>query len=204
MIVTRWLTGLMAVFLAAARSRGPRASPPQRGRRAAAVTALVILLAGLAVVALYVARRERGVGDTPVPPEKRPQQTGYSRIEIRSVAYVDGRVRVEGVTDLPDGAIVNVDFNIAGPPDTEADDAVSVNTEVRKGAFTALIEPPRTPAFARGPYVVDVLFSPRAQHGGVLGKVGADGERLEGAHAGEAFGFRVLEVSKQVNIKLSP
>ena len=43
-----------------------------------------------------------------------------------------------------------------------------------------------------------------AQHGKVLGQVGADGERLEGTNAGEVLGFRVLDVSKQVDIKLSP
>jgi len=204
MAQTWWITALGAMLGTAAASWSRRASPHPGKKWPVTVAALVILLGAAGIFVVFVTSREQGTGKSPLAGGKRPQQVGFSRIEIRSVVYTSGQVRVEGNTDLPDDAIVSVDFNIVGPPDSEADDAVSMNVEVHGGAFTALIEPPRTPAFARGPYVVDVLFSPRAQRGEVLRRVGANGERLEGVHVRETFGFRVLEVSKQVELKISP
>jgi hypothetical protein len=204
MIRTWGVTALTsAPFVAAlSRSRSRRVYPSRWGRGAAVGAALILVLTVIAAVAVYVVSRGREPGGKLLPVEKHVEHSGFSRIEFRSVVYKNGQVWVEGSTDLPDGALVSVDFNIAGPPDSEADDAVSVNTEVRGGVFTARIEPPHTPAFARGPYVVDVLFSPRAQNGEALRHVGVNGEHLEGEHVRETFGFRVLEVSKRVELKL--
>ena len=204
MIETWWIAMLGVMLGTAAVSRGSRASPPRRRKDAAIGVILVVVLAAAAVFAVFVTSRGRGSGSRPLTRNETQQRTGFSKIEIRSVSYSNGQVRVEGSTDLPDGALVNVDFDIAGSPDSEADDAVSVNTEVYGGAFAASIEPPRTPAFARGPYVVDVLFSPRAQRADVLRSVGANGEYLRGEHVRETFGFKVIEVSKQVDLKLRP
>lgn len=125
----------------------------------------------------------------------------FSRIEITSVADVNGSVTVSGTTDLPDGSVLSVDFTIAGPPDTEFDMAVGEEATVDGGRYSVVITPPDTPAFARGPFVVTVLFSPRAQTEDVLLKVGKNGENLAGESVLETFGFRVIQVSKQAALE---
>ena len=126
----------------------------------------------------------------------------FARLAIESVTVAASRVTVTGTTDLPEGSRLSVDFDVAGPPDTESDMAVGEETTVRGGRFSVAITPPRTPAFARGSYVVTVLFSPRAQSGEVPRRVGKDGENLAGPSVLETFGFRVLQVKKEVKLKL--
>jgi hypothetical protein len=136
----------------------------------------------------------------PAPSPARKNQ--FSRLDIATVVAESGRVTVTGSTDLPDGSLLSVDFDVSGPPDNESDMAVGEEATVEGGRYTVTITPPRTPAFARGPYVVTVLFSPRVQTGEVLRRVGKDGENLAGPGAAETFGFKVLQARKEVSLKL--
>ncbi|MHB9029907.1 MAG: hypothetical protein ACYC9O_14155, partial [Candidatus Latescibacterota bacterium] len=102
----------------------------------------------------------------------------------------------------PDGARLVVDFDVAAP-ESESDTAVSGHTTVERGRFSVSVAPPDTPAFARGPYTVTVLFSPRVQPENVLALVGRNGENLTGSLAHETFGFRVLEAKERVDMSLS-
>lgn len=131
-----------------------------------------------------------------------PRKAGFTRLTIDTVTAESGKVTVTGATDLPDGSLLSVDFDIAGSRDSESDMAVGEEATVGNGRYTVVITPPRTPAFARGPYMVTVLFSPRAQSGEVLRKTGKDGENLAGPNVRETFGFKVLQAEKQVNLTL--
>jgi len=173
--------------------------------RTRARAALVWGLAAMAFLLLHTALRQ-----TP-----RPQDSGrpglfaprraavFSRLEITTVTAGDGLVRITGTTDLPDGALLVVDFDLAGS-EAESETAVSEQTTVTAGAFSAVIEPPDTPEFDTGPYTVTVLFSPRIQPEHVLDLVGADGEQLAGPLAQETFGFRVLETTRKTALSLRP
>jgi len=173
----------------------------------------VILLTALAAGALYVAWKTPSFPKKFIPvPALHPRQAQtpsgrepamFSHIDIQTVRTDGDGVRVDGSTDLPDGSLLTVDFDVAGPQGVESEEAVSTTVTVRKGTFSARLVPPGTREFAQGPYRVDVLFSPRMQNAGVLGKVGADGSRLGGEHARDTFGFKVLEATKMVDIRLA-
>jgi hypothetical protein len=175
----------------------------QGKKKTGAGMVLVLLLVLATALVLYVKERPSGPGEVPpaviAPASAIPVKKGFSRLEIRNVTRSGARVRIEGATDLPDGAIVNVDFNTARAPE-DGGNAVSVNAVVKGGTFAVVVDLPHTPGFARGPYRADVLFSPRMQRKDVLGIVGDDGERLEGGMVRETFGFKVLEVTKQVEL----
>jgi hypothetical protein len=126
----------------------------------------------------------------------------FSRLEINTVSCDNGQIRIEGITNLPDGGKLIVDLDAASP-ESESDTAVSEHATVKEGRYSVTITPPHTPAFVRGPYTVTVLFSPRVQPKNVLALVGRDGENLTGNLAHETFGFRVLETTERVKLSLN-
>jgi hypothetical protein len=139
---------------------------------------------------------------TPFVPEQKSEQKRFSKLEITSVAFENGQIKITGISDLPENSILSVGFDIAGRADIGGDSGVSVRTTVSGGAFSAGIYPPKTPEFAHGPYIVDALFSPRNQPESVLATVGKDGEYLEGDIMKERFGFRILETEKKADIQI--
>lgn len=78
-------------------------------------------------------------------------QTTFSHLDIGGISVQDGLVAVTGTTDLPDGAVLDVTFDIAeygSPQDLYV--GVSTRAEVAGGQFSALIEPPRLEEFLTG------------------------------------------------------
>jgi hypothetical protein len=137
-----------------------------------------------------------------ITPEQKSGQKRFSKLEITSVTFENGQIKVIGISDLPENSILSVGFDIIGRSDTGGDSGVNVRTTISGGAFTAGIYPPKTPEFAHDPYVVDALFSPRNQPESVLAAVGKDGEYLEGDTVKERFGFRILETEKKADIQI--
>ena len=68
--------------------------------------------------------RQGGPASPGAAPEEESPPSGFSRLEITTVSYSEGQVRIEGVTNLPEGARLVVDFDVAAP-ESESDTAVS-------------------------------------------------------------------------------
>ncbi len=134
--------------------------------------------------------------------EKAPAKE-FSILEITDIAYEGGNVKVTGITDLPEGSQLSVDFNVAGRSATATYIGVNTKVKVENSKFTAILTPSNRPEFAKGPYVVDVLFTPRAQSDAVLKLVGKDGEYLKGDKVRESYGFKVMETSQQIDLPLN-
>jgi hypothetical protein len=186
--------------------RKAKGSGNKKRTRAPLIAGLVaVMLLGLffAVYSLLPSREGGPAAPEAPAPEENLPPSGFSRLDITAVSYGEGQVRIEGATNLPDGARLVVDFDVT-TPESESDTAVSGHTTVEKGRFSVTVTPPGTPAFSRGPYTVTVLFSPRTQPENVLAMVGRNGENLTGDRAHETFGFRVLEAKEQVDISLTP
>lgn len=138
---------------------------------------------------------------TPVPTASTVAARRFSKLEVIQVEYADGKVNISGETDLPDGSILSITFDVAGRPSTATYIGVNTRVAVKEGKFSAELIPPNRPEFAQGPYLVEVLFTPRAQTDNVLKIVGNNGENLDGAR--ETAGFRTLETSKPVSLELN-
>jgi len=125
----------------------------------------------------------------------------FSKLEILDVDYQNDKVLIAGTTDLPVGSKLSVSLDVAGRPETAAYIGVTSGVEVINGKFSTELLPPNHPEFI-GPYVVEVLFTPRNQSDSVLKLVGKDGEYLKGDSVQESFGFNIMRVSREVDIKL--
>lgn len=138
----------------------------------------------------------------PSPAAPSPPST-YSKLTIDNAVMENGTVIVTGSTDLPDGAKINVDFNVVRTNPKESYIGVSDNVLARAGQFRAELTPPDHPDLAAGPNEVEVLFTPMAQEPDILRIVGEDGERLSGPSADKSLGFTLLKTSKRVPILLT-
>lgn len=138
---------------------------------------------------------------TETPKPTPTTQRKFSKLEIANVAYVEGQVRVVGATDLPNGTKLNVDFDVAGRSGSDTYIGTSTQVTVDKGNFTATLTPPNRPEFAKGRYVVSVLFTPRGQTEDILRLVGTNGENLEGK-TDSSLGFKVMQTSREVSLAL--
>ena len=136
--------------------------------------------------------------------EEEASARDFSKLEITDIVYEGGNVKVIGITDLPDGSQISVTFDIIYEhPETDTYIGVNTKVKVENSKFTAILTPPNRPEFAKGPYVVDVLFTPRAQSDAVLKLVGKDGEHLKGDKVRESYGFKVMETSQQIDLPLN-
>ena len=124
----------------------------------------------------------------------------FSKLETTNIAYEEGNVKVIGITDLPDGSELSVTFDVAA---TATYIGVNIKVKVENGKFTTILTPPNRPEFAKGPYVVEVMFTPRAQSDVVLKLVGNDGEHLKGDKVRESYGFKIMETSQQIDLPLN-
>ena len=163
-------------------------------------TVVFIILYGVtAPLATRQVREKPEATPSQVVEQEKPDK--FSKLEIIDVVYEDDKVRVSGITDLPDGSQLSVDFDVAGRAGTATYIGVSAKVKVDSNKFTAALTPPNRPEFAKGPYVVEVMFTPRAQSDVVLKLVGKDGERLEGDKVPES-GFKIMETSRQMDLQL--
>lgn len=140
--------------------------------------------------------------ETPSPTAKRKQPKKFSKLEITEVVYKDKKVKVIGLTDLPDGSELYVQFDVAGRPETATYIGVDTEVKVNNGKFIAMLKPPNRPEFAKGPYVVEVMFTPRNQPASVTKLVGKNGEFLKGDKVQESYGFKIMETHKKVDLNL--
>lgn len=131
------------------------------------------------------------------------QPKEFSELEMTDVLYEDGKVKITGRTDLPDGSRLRVEFDVAGRPGKATDIGVRTEVEVEDSAFAAILTLPNHPGFAKAPYVVQVVFYPRFDQSDVILKlVGKDGEHLEGDKVQEGIGFRYMKTLRQVDLQL--
>ncbi len=126
----------------------------------------------------------------------------FSNLEITGITYADSKVKVIGATDLPDGATLSVDFDVAGRSDADTYIGTSTHANVEKGHFAAALTPPNRPEFAKGRYVVSVLFTPRAQSEDILKAVGPNGENLD-VKMDTSLPFKLIRTSREVNLSLT-
>lgn len=140
---------------------------------------------------------------TGTPADSLAAPAGFSRLEIGEVSWTGTAVLITGTTDLPDDSRLVVDFDVASP-DSESDTVVSEDAIVKDGRFSVEIDPPDTPAFARGPFWITVLFSPRTQPPAVLDRVGGNGENLYGTQSSDVFGFRILQATRNLDLRIPP
>ena len=172
----------------------------------------VILTYGLAAaifVILYTitapppTKQVRGKPETtPSAVMEEEESDNFSKLEIIDVVYEDDKVRVSGITDLPDGSQLSVAFDVAGRGATSTYIGVSVEVKTDSGKFSATLTPPNRPEFTRGPYLIEAIFTPRAQSDVVLNLVGKDGERLQGDKVRESYGFKIMETLRQMDLQL--
>lgn len=154
----------------------------------------VLFIYGLAVIIFLIL-----FGIT-TPPVEQPRE--FSKLEITDISCEDGKVSISGITDLPDGSEVDIAFDVAGRLETAPFIGVNTEVKVENGKFTGILTPPNLPAFARGPYVGEVRFSPRGQTDTVLKLVGKDGKNLKGEKVLSPYGYKIMKMSKQTNLQL--
>jgi hypothetical protein len=124
------------------------------------------------------------------------------KLEVTEVKYAEGKVDISGETDLPDGSILEVTFDVAGRPSSATWIGVGTDGAVKDGKFGAQLIPPNRPEFAEGRYEVGVQFSPRGQPDDVLKVVGKNGENL-GAGSSEFLNLRILETHTLISLDLT-
>lgn len=74
----------------------------------------------------------------------------YSKLTIDSVGLIKNYIIIKGSTDLPDGANLFVDFDLAN---TQAYYGSSGGATVKAGHFSAMIKPRQIKELERGPYL---------------------------------------------------
>jgi len=142
---------------------------------------------------------------TAIPSTQPPSKPRtYSILTIDDVTKDDdGTIIVTGATDVPEGASVNVDFNVVrANPKTESYVGVSEDVPVRDGRYRAELVPPLHPDLAAGPNEVEVVFAPARQTPAIQTLVGEDGERLEGAALDTRWDIRTLKATKRVPLRV--
>jgi hypothetical protein len=142
---------------------------------------------------------------TPTPvvsPAPAPQPTTYSKITVASANVQGNQVVINGTTDLPDGSTLNVNFDIVQAP-TDTDIGVSKDVTASAGSFSATLDIPSRPEFAKGPYDVAVMFTPKKQSDNVLAKTGKNGKNLSGALVSKHVDFNTLELDQKENLTIT-
>jgi hypothetical protein len=139
----------------------------------------------------------------PPPPKPKPQPESYSKLELVEIIYDGTQVVISGSTDLPNGSVLSVRFDVWGRPGSALDISVSAKASVSKGKFKVKLSPPQRKEFKRGPYEVSVLFTPRAQSDAIKKIVGKKGEKLTGNLVDDkSYSFKLMRLVEKSNIKL--
>lgn len=143
------------------------------------------------------------VAAAPSAPAQPPVPTrSFRKLEVSSVTQSGGTVIIKGTTDLPDSALVTVTFDVAGRAPTDTYIGVDERVPVESGRFEAKLDIPDRPEFRKGPYVVELLFTPKGQSPEVQSLVGPNGEHLERGE--KTYDFKVWNVTREVkNLKVA-
>jgi hypothetical protein len=133
----------------------------------------------------------------------------FSELAITEVSYDGTNVVISGVTDLPDGAVLTVIFNVTHTAPEDSYVGISTNVSITAGQFTASMKPPDLEEYKRGPYEITIWFTPMTvlgtnQPASVLSIVGEAGENLVGEKIKVLLtGVRTFEEYKVVNLSLN-
>jgi hypothetical protein len=124
----------------------------------------------------------------------------YTRLDVTDVTIEGMIAKVSGITDLPEGSELSVSFDVEGRSPKDTYIGVDAKVAVQSGKFNAELKIPKRPEFAKGRYVVEVLFTPKAQTESILSLVGHEGERLSGKRTKDSqFGFKMMETARRVS-----
>ena len=109
----------------------------------------------------------------------------YSKFELTNINYDrnNNKIKISGITDLPNNAIVMIVFNTANYDDNpEHFIGAKKDVRVNNGAFGTIFSPPDYPDFAsKGKYYVWTKFEPFiGQDSEIMKLVGEKGENLGG------------------------
>ncbi|MCX6089809.1 MAG: hypothetical protein NTX88_05480, partial [Candidatus Atribacteria bacterium] len=99
----------------------------------------------------------------------------YSKLAITEVIYQDGKIRVNGTTDLPFGSKLIVTLSQPGTSSAGIERKIEVHNE----KFSAFLTPP-DPSYLSQKIKVEVVFEPRNQPPEVSTVVGSFGEKISG------------------------
>lgn len=123
----------------------------------------------------------------------------YSKLDIDNIQASNGKIIMNGSTDLPDGSKIAVSFDVANQKNL----SISTDAEVNKGAFSASLAYPDKAAYANGPYEVNYIFTPSGQSNDVLEMVGKNGENLSGSNMKTNNDLKINMLETSENPKLS-
>lgn len=116
-------------------------------------------------------------GNTPQTTFRGP----FEKISFDKVTVDNNVVNIVGSTDLPNGSVLIVDFNVSGRSDAELYIGVQEKAIVTNSKFATFMKIPQREEYKKGPYEVSASFTPRGQSDKVIELVGVEGENLAGA-----------------------
>lgn len=131
-------------------------------------------------------------------PSPVPQPVFFSKLHLLKPVYNGRKITVRGVTDLPNGARVDVSFKVAGRSEDDEYLGVDDKAQVQNGKFAVELTLPNRPAYGSGKYAAEVLFTPRDQTSDILAQVGNDGEKLIGSQVEKGSGFKMLNAIRSI------
>ncbi len=156
-------------------------------------TAALVLLVFVSIIARK---------DSTISHSKKPQiLRHYSELAISDVSYIKGNVQVRGTTDLPNGTLLNTNFDIE-QKSTAPYLGSSGGARVQYGKFSSTIVLKPYLQYTHGPYVVTVLCTPLVQSSSIVTLLGKDGQELIGPLVQNTAGQKVLQTSKRVNLTI--
>jgi len=112
-----------------------------------------------------------GGPSTPAPANPTASQKGaaqakpseFKLLKVTSAKVEGDQLAVEGVTDLPDGSKIDVTLDIAEYDPKATYIGSDIDVTAAGGKFEGKIPIPARPEFRSGPYVVETMFTPKAQ-----------------------------------------
>jgi len=142
-------------------------------------------------------------GKKPTEREQQVAKGPFSTLAITDIGISGNNVSISGNTDLPDGATLNVGFNVWGRSGSDLYIGVDKKITVFNGKFEATLAVPQRDEFKKGPYELSVLFTPRGQSDRIIKLVGKDGEHLGGELVQEVGTFKVMELVEKRELQMS-
>ncbi len=140
---------------------------------------------------------------SPAPAETPKVARKFSKLEITDVTYENGKVKISGVTDLPDGAKLTVELDVADRSPKAPYIGVSKEVKVKNGKFEAELIPPDLPEYASGNCVVGASFYPGGQPESIRKLVGRKGENLTGSKVKPfSHSRKMMETTKKVHLPI--
>ena len=117
---------------------------------------ICILLFSFAAAAENEIPAKGKIGTEDVKQVKKRHLKEYSSLTVSRAVYKNGKLNIEGESDLPDDSILSI--NVI--PISADDSMLSLSTKaiVRNGKYSAIITVPNNPKLYKGPYKIEVKF----------------------------------------------